>query len=158
MKPTNQRGVNHPKWKKVDPKVGMLSHKGQEESKGKFNVPPTYKGNNPVMHTQWRRHQRRKKVAKEAFTTMRDAPEAKCNAAASKAHKKSYQKIFNTEDHLKLVPKTASKGAHMGKRAPRVTEKMPEYSPQSEDGTPEYTPQPEEEKPQYIPHPEDKEL
>lgn len=157
VKPTNQRRKNHPKWKEVDTKVGMPGHKGQKESKGKFYVPLTYKGNNPMMCTQWRCYQRKKKTEKEAFTTQREAPGAKHNAYASKAHKKPYPKRFNKENQLTLVPKIASKEAHMGKGAPKVRENTLEYSPQSKDETPEYTPQFEEEEPQYTSQPEDKE-
>lgn len=60
VNPLNQKRENHPKWKEVDPKVGIPNHNGQKVSKGKSHVPLTYKGNNPMTCIQCRRHQRKK--------------------------------------------------------------------------------------------------
>lgn len=70
---------------------------------GKYHIPLTYKGNNPMTRTQWRRHQRKKKSEREAFTIKRDGPEANCNTVALKAQRKPYLKKFSEEDMLTTV-------------------------------------------------------
>ncbi|KAI5444698.1 hypothetical protein KIW84_013102 [Lathyrus oleraceus] len=71
-----------------------------------------------------------------------------------KAQRKPYSKKFNEEN----PKRTSLKEACISKWAPRVMQKMPEYSPQYEVEAPKYTPQDKEEEPHYTPQLEDKEL
>lgn len=106
----------------------MPNDKALKETKGKFQVPLTYKGKNLMTRMQWRCHQRRKKAKRESTRNEREAPAAKHIVATSKLDEKPYSKGFNKEERLQPVPKKNSKPSSIKGRL-WVREATPEYSP-----------------------------
>lgn len=84
--------ANQPKWKEIDPKVGVQDQGNQKVKKGKSHILQTYKANTPMAYIQWRHHQRKKKAERESFANWNQSPKAKRPSTVSKAQKEALHK------------------------------------------------------------------
>lgn len=66
IRPTKKPNVDKQKWKVIEFGVGSSYHDNSQVSKNYSYASKIHLGKMPMTRTQWRRHQRKKKVAYEA--------------------------------------------------------------------------------------------
>lgn len=72
LHPDRKSQTSGGKWKIVNIDVSALYQDNSQVSKKYSHVFQNYMGKNPMTRTQWRRHQRNKKVAQEAGSSSRN--------------------------------------------------------------------------------------